>query len=171
MSIKILSNEIDNDTKNLIEKVEIIKKQLSQKDDQIISLKNEAGYLKLILDNRNKTIFGSSSERVNLNQLSFFNEAEKDSNSNTPEPTVEEITYKRKKKVVTSKTNNLANLERITIQHRLQDEEHIVYSYACKSWEKQRNESNIVSAEILKTIFYNSTASNELIAYTISLKY
>ena len=88
MTIKILSNELDNETKNLIEKVEIMEKELSHKDQEINNLKNEVEYLKSVLANRNKTIFGSSSEKVNPNQLSFFNEAEKDSNSKMPEQTV-----------------------------------------------------------------------------------
>ena len=41
--------------------------------------------------------FGSSSEKVHSEQLSIFNEAEKESRENIPEPTIEEITYKRKK--------------------------------------------------------------------------
>ena len=50
-------------------------------------------------------------------------------------------------------------------------EEHIMYSYACKSCESEAEKSNIISAETPKTIFYNSMASNELIAHTICLKY
>jgi transposase len=50
-------------------------------------------------------------------------------------------------------------------------EEHVIYSYACKSCEKETSESNIISAEAPQTIFYNSMASNELIAHTLILKY
>ena len=50
-------------------------------------------------------------------------------------------------------------------------EEHVVYSYACKPCEKENEDSKIVSPEMPKTIFYNSMASNELIAHTIALKY
>ena len=46
-----------------------------------------------------------------------------------------------------------------------------MYSYACKSCEKETGESNIISTESPKTVFYNSMASNELIAHTITLKY
>lgn len=41
-------------------------------------------------------------------------------------------------------------------------EEHVIYSYACKSFEKETGESNIVSTEMPRSIFYNSMASNEL---------
>lgn len=50
-------------------------------------------------------------------------------------------------------------------------EEHVIYSYACKSCEKENGDSNIISTKMPQTIFYNSIASNELIAHTITLKY
>ena len=162
-------------------------------------------YLKSVIANKNKKIFGLSSEKVDSNQLSLFNEAEKHSDSKVEEPTLEEITYKRaKKNNTTGKKDNLANLERKVIEHKLEGndlkcktcggelveigvkskkeiikyvpakliiEEHIMYSYACKSCEKETRESNIISTESPKTIFYNSMASNELIAHTITLKY
>lgn len=42
--------------------------------------------------------YGPSSEKTNPDQLSIFNEAEKESRPEKEEPTIEEITYKRKKK-------------------------------------------------------------------------
>ena len=39
-------------------------------------------------------------EKTNPDQLSIFNEAEKESRPEIEEPTIEEITYKRKKKKV-----------------------------------------------------------------------
>ena len=41
--------------------------------------------------------FGTSSEQTDSNQLSIFNEAEKESRPEKEEPTIEEITYKRKR--------------------------------------------------------------------------
>lgn len=41
--------------------------------------------------------FGTSSEKTHPEQLSFFNEAEKTSHPKAEEPTIEEITYKRRK--------------------------------------------------------------------------
>ncbi|MFT8350157.1 IS66 family transposase zinc-finger binding domain-containing protein [Clostridium saccharoperbutylacetonicum] len=149
--------------------------------------------------------FGVSSEQVDINQLSLFNEAEKFSDLNAEEPTLEEITYKRaKKNNYIGKKDNLANLERVVIEHRLEGddlnckdcgeplaeigvkskkeiiryipaklvvEEQVIYSYACESCEKETGESNIISAPAPQTIFYNSMASNELIAHTVILKY
>lgn len=212
MNHENLTNELDEATKLLISKVELMeeeinnkKEELSAKDKEIQQLKNEIAFLKGVISNRNRKIFGASSEQVDANQLSLFNEAEKHSDSKVEEPTLEEITYKRAKKSnYTGKKDNLANLERVVIEHKLEGEdlkckecgedlleigikskkeiikyvpakliveEHIMYSYACKSCEKETGESNIISTEAPKTIFYNSMASNELIAHTLILKY
>ena len=219
MNHEILTNELDEETKLLINKVEIMEEEINKKDEQLSSkdeeidnhkkeiqqLKKEIEFLKGVISNRNKKIFGSSSEKIDTNQLSLFNEAEKHSDSKVEEPTLEEITYKRVKKTnITGKKDNLANLERKVIEHKLEGddlkcktcgdglveigikskkeiikyipaklivEEHIMYSYVCKSCEKESIESNIISTKAPKTIFYNSMASNELIAHTITLKY
>lgn len=212
MNHEILTNELDENTKSLIEKVEKMEseinekdKELSSKDEEIRKLKNELDFLKGVISNKNRKIFGISSEQVDVNQLSLFNEAEKFSDSKVEEPVLEEVTYKRaKKNTYTGKKDNLADLERVTIEHKLEGnelicaecgeelveigvksrkeiikyvpaklivEEHVIYSYACKSCEKETGESNIISAPAPQTIFYNSMASNELIAHTLILKY
>lgn len=212
MNHEILTNELDEMTKSLIKKVENMEneinekdKELSSKDEEIRKLKNELDFLKGIISNRNRKIFGVSSEQVDVNQLSLFNEPERFSDSKVEEPALEEITYKRaKKNNYIGKKDNLANLERVIIEHKLEGddlnckdcgnplieigvksrkeiiryipaklvvEEHVIYSYACKSCEKETGESNIISAPAPQTIFYNSMASNELIAHTLILKY
>lgn len=105
MNHEILTNELDENTKALIEKVEKMEnkinekdKELSSKDEEIRKLKNEVDFLKGVISNKNRKIFGASSEQVDVNQLSFFNEAEKFSDTKAEEPTLEEITYKRAKK-------------------------------------------------------------------------
>ena len=50
-------------------------------------------------------------------------------------------------------------------------EEHVIYSYACKSCEKENGESTIIATEISQTIFYNSMASNELISHTLKYQH
>lgn len=202
MNNEMLTNELDEITKSLIEKME---NEINEKDEEIRKLKNELEFLKGVISNKNRKIFGVSSEQVDINQLSLFNEAEKFSDPSSEEPTLEEITYKRTKKSnYIGKKDNLANLERVVIEHKLEGndlncnvcgeplteigvksrkeiiryipaklvvEEHVIYSYACKSCEKETGESNIVSATAPQTIFYNSMASNELIAHTLILKY
>lgn len=219
MNHEIINNELSEDTKLLISKVESIeeelnkkeqeindkKDELSKKDKEIQELKNEIALLKGVISNSNRKVFGASSEQVNAAQISLFNEAEKHSDSNIVESIDEEITYIRAKKTkITGKKDNLSNLETIIIEHKLEGEDlkcndcgeelteigvksekviikyvpakliaekHIMYSYTCKSCEKVTEESNIISTTVPKSIFYNSMASNELVAHTVSLKY
>ncbi|MBU3183151.1 IS66 family transposase, partial [Clostridium psychrophilum] len=70
----------------------------------------------------NQKRFGASSERTDLDQLSIFNEAEKEADQTAIEPTVEEITYKRRKKVG-QKEKMLEDLPVEVIEYRLTDEE------------------------------------------------
>jgi len=67
--------------------------------------------------------FGTSSEKTDIDQLNFlFDEAEKEADSKIPEPTVEEITYKRKKQVG-KREADLKKLPVEVIEYRLTDEE------------------------------------------------
>lgn len=110
---------------------------------------NELQYLKKQLLNKNREIFGKSSEKVDVNQMSLFDEAEKNSNPKAAEPVVEEITYLRNKtpKYV-GKKDNLATLERVVIEHKL--------AYNDIICDKCDNELTIIakktSKEILKYI-------------------
>ena len=86
MNHEIITNELNENTKLLIDKVEKMEAEINKKDEEINNLKNELAYLKGVLANRNKKIFGVSSEKVDTNQLSFSNEAEKYSDSKANEP-------------------------------------------------------------------------------------
>jgi len=68
--------------------------------------------------------FGSSSEKTNSDQLSLFNEAEDTADSAIEEPTVQEITYKRKKQRG-QREQKLENLPTETIEYRLPTEEQV----------------------------------------------
>lgn len=68
--------------------------------------------------------FGSSSEKTDSDQLSLFNEAEDTANPTVEEPTVETITYKRKKQKG-QRDQKLENLPTETIEYRLSDEEQV----------------------------------------------
>ena len=56
-----------------------------------LNLKNQLAYLQGQILNKNRKIFGQSSEQVDSNQISIFDEAEKNSNSKIEEPTIEEV--------------------------------------------------------------------------------
>ena len=196
-----LENQLDEKTKELILEME---KELESKDKEIADLKNELAYLKNQILNKNRKIFGSSSEQSSTMQISFFDEAEKDSDLKVAEPTIEEITYKRAKSSnSTGKKDNLANLEKIVVEHKLDEteqyckdcsdelvvigtkskeilkyipaklyvEEHITYSYACKSCEENNDKANIVTTKAPQTLLHKSMASNELLSHVINLKY
>ena len=174
MNHDTITNELNETTKLLINKVEnmgaeiskkdaelsLKDKELTSKDIEINNLKNELAYLKGII---------ASDSKVN-------------------EPTLEEITYKRaKKNSVTGKKDNLANLERVVIEHKLEGEdlkckkcgsdlveigikskkeilkyiaakliveEHIMYSYACKSCESEAAKSNTLPLYRQESYFY-----------------
>ncbi|ALX50527.1 IS66 family transposase [Lentibacillus amyloliquefaciens] len=66
--------------------------------------------------------FGSSSEKTDEDQLSLFNEAEVTTDTTVEEPTVETITYKRKKQRG-QREQKLENLPTETVKYRLSDEE------------------------------------------------
>ncbi|MHC1684231.1 MAG: IS66 family transposase [Clostridiaceae bacterium] len=203
-----LENQIDEKTKLLIsemeKELELKDSEIQSKDKEINDLKNQVEFLKNQVLNKNKKIFGKSSEQVDTSQLSLFDEAEKYSDSKVDEPTIEEITYKRKKpSSYVGKKDNLVNLERVVIEHKLEEdkliceicgdalvvigrkskeilkykpaelyiEEHITYSYACKSCEENDDKANIISTKAPNTLLYKSMASNEILSHVINLKY
>lgn len=118
-----LENQLDENTKLLISKME---KELEFKDKEINDLKNELAYLKGQILNKNRKIFGQSSEQVDSNQISIFDEAEKNSDTKAVEPTIEEIVYKRTQPSKNiGKKDNLANLEKVVIEHKIKESEEI----------------------------------------------
>ena len=71
--------------------------------------------------------FGASSEKTNPDQLEFsiFNEAEIIADLKVEEPTLETISYHRKKKYVGQRNAKLENLPTETIHYRLSEEEQV----------------------------------------------
>ncbi|PRR78248.1 IS66 family transposase [Clostridium luticellarii] len=203
-----VDKQLDEKTELIISKmekeIELKEKELASKDQEINNLKNELAFFKNQILNKNKKIFGKSSEHIKDNQMSLFDEAEKYSDTKVAEPTIEEITYKRKKSSsYVGKKDNLAHLERIVIEHKLDEdkafcdkchneltvigtktkevlkykpaelyiEEHITYSYACKSCEEIDGNANIISIKAPNALLYKSMASHELLSHVINLKY
>lgn len=68
--------------------------------------------------------FGSSSEQTLPEQISIFNEAEVEAKPEVPEPTLEEITYKRKKRKG-HRDEMFEDLPVETIEYRLPEEEQV----------------------------------------------
>lgn len=94
--------------------------------------------------------FGSSSEQTQPDQLSLFNEAEETAEATVEEPTVETITYKRKKQKG-QRERMLENLPRETIEYRLSEEEQVCSCCAGALHEMStevRNELKIIPAQV-----------------------
>ncbi|MFS0667703.1 IS66 family transposase [Peribacillus frigoritolerans] len=99
--------------------------------------------------------FGTSSEKTTENQLALelFNEAEKESDTEVPEPAVETITYRRKKKR-RHRDESVQNLPIETIEYRLADEEQVCSCCGGALHEMSvevRKELTIVPAEVKVT--------------------
>lgn len=75
--------------------------------------------------------FGNSSEKTEYNQISLFNEAEKEADELVAEPDLEEITYKRKKRAG-KKEEMLSALPVETINYYLPEEEQICLECDCQ---------------------------------------
>lgn len=61
-------DQMDEKTKNILELEKVVRK----KDKEIATLRNELDYLKGQILNKNRKMFGSSSEQSNTLQVSFF---------------------------------------------------------------------------------------------------
>ena len=147
-----MRNQLDDKTKALVDQLEkelnSKDKELESKEKEIDQLKQELALLKGQLANKNKKIFGASSEQVDSNQLSLFNEAEKECDLKAPEPEIEEIAYSRKKPSQNiGKKDNLANLEIVVVEHRLLDGE-----ATCKECDATLVEIGKKEKDILKYI-------------------
>ncbi|MCT4592944.1 MAG: IS66 family transposase [Anaeromicrobium sp.] len=196
---------LDDKTQELIDRlnseIESKENELDSKDARIKSLEQENAVLKGIIKNNNKKIYGNSSEKIDSDQLSIFNEAEASGDLKTEEPAIEEITYTRKKSSKKTKDESFEGLETVVIEHKLDDtacpkcnddmhvigkkstkklkfvpaklyiEEHVVYSYACRECEKNDIAATIVSAKAPKSFIPKSMATNELLSHILYLKY
>ncbi len=94
--------------------------------------------------------FGSSSEKSNSDQLSIFNEAEKEFRPKKQEPTIEEITYKRKRNKGLNK-KSFDDLPVEIIEYKLQEEDKICPSCDSTLHEMSkeiRKELKIIPAQV-----------------------
>jgi len=146
-------------------------------------------------------LYGAKSEKTNPAQLSLFNEAESETKPEIPEPTIEEITYKRKKKQG-QREEMLKDLPVETIEYHLPEEEqncdcgaklhimskevrkelkivpaqvsvveHVQYVYSCRDCEKNSTNTTVKTAKMPKATLPKSIASSSAIAYVMSEKF
>jgi len=69
--------------------------------------------------------FGASSEKTEAEQLNLFNEAEDTANPQAEEPTIETITYQRRKKQAGQRAELLKDLPVEVIEYRLEEHEKV----------------------------------------------
>lgn len=80
-----------------MDEIERLKKQIQQLEQQVDKLNNQLDWYEQQVKLLTKKQFGKSTEKMNVEQLSLFNEIENDETPIKIEPQLEEITYKRKK--------------------------------------------------------------------------
>ena len=120
-----IRNETVRNDKDLTEytKEELVAKCLQQ-EEKITDLENKVNWMtEQILLGKHKE-FGTSSEKTDSEQLSLFNEAEKEANPKAAEPTFEEITYKRKTQTG-RRDELLADLPVEVVEYTLPEEEQV----------------------------------------------
>lgn len=110
----------------LLKRLELLEKQNAELEKEKADMEAKLNWFQEQLRLHQLKRFGASSEKTNPDQLELplFNEAEKEANLELPEPTVETITYHRRKKRGQRKIM-LENLPVKTIEYRLSDEEQV----------------------------------------------
>lgn len=147
--------------------------------------------------------FGSSSEQSEPQDyvLQFFNEPEMEAEPQKPEPTVETITYQRRKKTG-SREIKLENLPVETIEYRLPEDEmtcscgnplhemstevrqeiaiipaqvkvvkHVRYVYSCRRCDREEINTPVITAAMPAPALPKSLASPSALAYIMDQKY
>ena len=115
-------------TEELLKRLEMLEKKnaaleakLKEQNELEAKLKWLEEQLRLLQHKR----FGASSEKTLPGQLELFNEVEKESNPELPEPVLESITYQRRRKKRGHREAMLENLPVETIEYRLPTEEQV----------------------------------------------
>lgn len=110
-----------NNTEKTIEELE---NKCALLEQQNAELTNKLQWFEEQLRLSRQKQFGRSSEQTNLDQIQLFNEAESESKPIIAEPTIEEITYQRRKRQGQRETK-LEDLPVETIEYRLPPEEQV----------------------------------------------
>lgn len=110
----------------LLKRCELLERQNAELQEKQSEMEAKINWLQYQLRLHQLKRFGTSSEKLNPDQLELplFNEVEKEANLELPEPTVETIIYRRRKKQGQRKIM-LENLPVETIEYRLSDEEQV----------------------------------------------
>jgi transposase len=141
---------MENTVKSTISEEKLLKENeyLKQKN---LELEEKIKLLEDLFRLNQHKLFGRSSEKTPIpEQISLFNEAEAESNPKIPEPTVEEVTYKRKKRQG-HRDEMLKDLPVETIEYKLPEEEQVCNCCSGKLHEmstETRREIEVIPAQI-----------------------
>lgn len=109
---------------NTIETLEELQNRCALQEQQNAELTTKLNWFEEQFRLSQQKRFGVSSEQTNPDQIQLFNEAESDAQPSLPEPTIEEITYQRRKRQGHRETQ-LKDLPVETIEYRLPTEEQV----------------------------------------------
>ncbi len=185
--LELESEELDNEISRLKHELEIANAKLKWYEEQfrLNAVKK----------------YGKSSDNVDEEQISFFNEAEITKRHEIEEPTVEKITYERKRRGTNKKSFEDLPVERIeyeipeaersceicgTTMHEMSVEirreikvvpatvsivEHVRKVYSCRKCEREGEKANIITAKMPEPVIKGSFVSPSLLAYLMYQKY
>ncbi len=186
---------------NTAKVIEELQHKCTLQEQQIAELKAKLNWFEEQFRLSQKRRFASSSEQTDQQQLRIFNEAEVEAKPSLPEPTMEEITYQRKKRGHREK--QLKDLPVETIEYRLPPEEqicsccghelhemstevrqelkiipaqvkvvkHVRYTYACRRCEREAINTPIVTAPMPAPVLPGSLVSPSAMAHVMTQKY
>lgn len=164
------------------------------------SQNQELEWYKSMIMKQQKKLFGKSSEKTYIDQLSLFDEAEVEAAANEEELAIEETVIKKKKgkhhkglkevpvtrieykltaeeldcPTCESKLHQMSidvHKELILIPAKIEIKEHARHVYSCRNCETTGTQATIVKAEAPKALIKGSYVSASLLAHILSDKY
>ncbi|WP_025434848.1 IS66 family transposase [Peptoclostridium acidaminophilum] len=105
--------------------IEQLNDKIMQQEHQIAELNAKLRWYEEQFRLSRQKQFGASSEKTETEQLNLFNEAEDTANPQVEEPTLETITYQRRKKQTGQRAELLKDLPVEVIEYRLEEHEQI----------------------------------------------
>ena len=112
-------------TANNTNTIKELQKRCVQLEQENADLNNKVNWLLEQFRLGQQERFGPSSEKTNEEQLQLFNEAEMEAQALLAEPTVEKITYERRKKQQGHRKAMLEGLPVETVEYRLTEKEQV----------------------------------------------
>lgn len=179
----------------------LLKQQNELNQEQIAVLSAKVQWFEEQFRLNQHRLYGSSSEQTSVTQINLFNEAETEAKPEVPEPTVEEITYQRRKKRG-HREEMLKDLPVEVIEYRLPENEqvcscgdvihemstqtrqeikiipaqavivkHVQFIYSCRRCERNEISTPIKTAPMPSPVLPGSLASPSSISYIMTQKF